>query len=568
MNWKDKDKWWRFDLSNIKGDLFGGLTAGIVAIPLVLAFGDQSGLGAIAGIYGAIGLSILGSLFGGVPTHINGPTAPMTVVTVIIVSTIQARYPGVDGGISLNGLAIIFFIFALSGILQILFGILKIGTFIKYIPYPVISGFMSGIGLLIILQQLHPIAGLNAHHFTWDIVEGLPEIVTGFSLKSFVIATSTIVIIYLIQKFNKKISGPLIGLIIMTSIVVLFKLDLTTLAEIPQTIPKIRTDAFSILSFTREEFFNIILLNALTLATLGAIDTLLTALIADKLTKTRHESNKELVGQGIGNFFVGLIGGIPGAGASIRTVVNIRSGGKTRLSGIFSGLFLLGVLLGLGSLVAYIPKSVLAGILITVGVAIIDKKAFRRFKRIPKADAIVMIIVMLMTIFVGLLQAVLVGVFLSLFLILRKVDNMSVKDVFNGGKSSVRLKQFWIKDKNQIKIYNESVYIKKLYGPIYFGMTSYFQQLIREIPDTKYLVIKMEKVPYIDQSGLNVFKDLIKEMKRRNIVVLITNLRNQPKQQLMKFRIIDKRIPTSHLFDNMDQCVGYLKAKLFEDKED
>jgi SulP family sulfate permease len=362
--------------ASLKGDIFGGVTAGIVALPLALAFGVQSGLGASAGLYGAMILGLLAAVFGGTNTQISGPTGPMTVVSATVVAAAIAKYGQIE---SAMGVIILTFLFA--GIFQILFGVLKIGKYIKYIPYPVLSGFMSGIGVIIIIFQFFPVLGLPSPGKIFTVFKDLPEAVSILNPVSLGITIATILIIYLFPKLSKVVPGTLVALILITLISFFFSLETPLIGDMPKGLPALKIGSLSGISFSD---FSMILLPAITLAGLGAIDTLLTSVVADNLTRTRHNSNKELIGQGIGNMVSSLFGGIPGAGATMRTVVNVKSGGKTRLSGIIHALLLFIILLGLGKYVAFIPLAALAGVLITVGIGIVDVRGMKNHVQYAK----------------------------------------------------------------------------------------------------------------------------------------------------------------------------------------
>ncbi|HQV06847.1 MAG TPA: SulP family inorganic anion transporter, partial [Chitinophagaceae bacterium] len=310
-----------------KGDFFGGLTAGIVALPLALAFGVQSGLGAAAGLYGAIFVGLLASIFGGTPSQISGPTGPMTVISAATVALFISQSS--DGSVTAVMGAIIAS-FVLAGIFQILMGIFKIGSLIKFIPYPVISGFMSGIGVIIILLQIFPAIGLASPPTTIDVVKEIVPALQSIDTWALVYSALTILIIYLFPKITKAVPSTLVALIAVTILSVILNKDVPIIGDIPQGLPPIHLDGLLNID---AKYYTMILEAAATLAALGAIDSLLTSVVADNVTKTKHNSNKELIGQGIGNSVAGIFGGLPGAGATMRTLVNIRSGGRHKISG-------------------------------------------------------------------------------------------------------------------------------------------------------------------------------------------------------------------------------------------
>ncbi len=303
--------------SNLRGDFFGGLTAGVVALPLALAFGLQSGMGAISGLYGAIVIGVIAAWFGGTPTQISGPTGPMTVVSAVVISTaIDA-----NGGSLEAALGTIIAIFLLAGIFQILLGVFRIGQYIRYMPYPVVSGFMSGIGVIIIVLQIFPFFGHTSPKKILDIFSELPSIIGSINFDSVYLALATIATIYLFPRITKLIPSALVALIVLTIVSTVMGLNVSIIGDIPEGLPSLKIDSLMGVDWSNPM---ILVIPALTLAALGTIDSLLTSIVADNMTKTRHSSNKELIGQGLGNMGAALIGGIPGAGATMRTVVNIN----------------------------------------------------------------------------------------------------------------------------------------------------------------------------------------------------------------------------------------------------
>jgi Sulfate permease and related transporters (MFS superfamily) len=417
------------NISNLRGDFFGGLTAGVVALPLALAFGLQSGMGAIAGLYGAIAIGMIAAWFGGTPTQISGPTGPMTVVSAVVISTaIQA-----NGGSLEAAMGTIIAIFLLAGVFQILLGVFKIGQYIRYMPYPVVSGFMSGIGVIIIVLQIFPFLGHNSPKEILHIFSELPSIIHDINTASVGLALATIATIYIFPRLTKLIPSALVALIGLTLVSTLMQLDVKIIGDIPEGLPALKIDTIFNIDLSNPM---LLIIPALTLAALGTIDSLLTSIVADNMTKTQHNSNKELIGQGLGNIGAAMIGGIPGAGATMRTVVNINSGGKTRLSGVIHSFALLIVLLGAGAYARLIPLPVLAGILITVGIGIIDYKGFKHILHVPKTDSIVMLVVLVMTVFVDLLQAVAVGMVFASVLFMKKMSDIVEQNSVTGSVDS------------------------------------------------------------------------------------------------------------------------------------
>ncbi len=553
----------RFDFSNLKGDLFGGITAGIVALPLALAFGEQTELGAIAGLYGAIAIGILAAIFGGTPTQISGPTAPMTVVSAIVIME-AIHYTG-----SLEkAFPIIIATFFLAGLLEMLLGVFRAGRYIKYIPYPVVSGFMSGIGVIIVISQVFPFFGASPPPGgSLGVVKNLGSIPTAINWYDVLIASLTIAIIYAIPRITKIVPSTLVALIIV-SLGAFFTLtngqlaviDDSTPGGVPTGLPDLHLGFLGVFADTNH--LMLVFEFALTLALLGAIDSLLTSIVADNLTKTKHDSNQELIGQGIGNMSAALIGGLPGAGATMRTVINANSGGKTKLSGIIAGLLLLAILLGLGPLVGNIPNAVLAGILITVGIGIIDYKGLRHLRSMPRADGVVMVMVLILTVFVGLLEAVAIGMVMAALLFMKKIA-----DVVDHNTSTAPLRDFarevaWADEGDIIDRIGDQVYIKHLDGPLFFGFASRFQDMIKALPNIEVVVIRMDKVPYMDQSGLYAMEEAVQDLQTQRITVVFTGLHGQPKEMLKRFNLVPGLVEKEHIFDTFEACMSWLNTHI------
>lgn len=426
--------------SNIKGDAFGGITAGVVALPLALAFGVSSGLGPSAGLYGAIFISFFAALFGGTNTQISGPTAPMTAVSMVVISGIIAAN---DGDLSM-ALPAILTVFLIAGLSQVGLGVLGLGKYIKYIPYPVVSGFMTAIGVIILLTQILPSLGYSpkedvefvnqfkaqaeevilesilkdeagddvlvlenfqntidrASSITQDDIlkesktlaskeasgtigalKLMPRALQNINWLELLLALGTVFIIYGFKRITTVVPSTLVALVVMSGIAIGFGLSYKPIEEIPSGLPVLQLEIFTKFKLTTITPY---IFTGFTLALLGAIDSLLTSIVADNMTKTKHNPNKELIGQGIGNSIAAVFGGIPGAGATIRTVVNIDSGGKTKLSGMIAGVMLLFILLALGPIASKIPAAVLSGILITVGIGVMDYKGLRAIPSLPK----------------------------------------------------------------------------------------------------------------------------------------------------------------------------------------
>lgn len=544
-----------YDTKYLKGDITGGLVAGIVALPLALAFGVQSGLGAISGLYGAIAIGILAALFGGTKTQASGPTGPMTVVSATLVAT------AIDFTGSLeSAMGIIILSFLVGGLLQIIFGFINIAGYIKYFPYPVISGFMSGVGLIIIILQIFPFVGLDSAKSTIKVMSDLPRLFSDFNWQALVLGAMTVLIYYVFPKINKTIPSALVALIAVSVFSYFINWDVPIIGEIPSGLPSLQIEG--LFSIDSDAYF-MVLEYGLVLAVLGSIDSLLTSVIADNMTKTKHNSNRELIGQGIGNMVAALIGGIPGAGATKGTVVNINNGGKTRLSGALHGTFLLAVLLGLSSLAAYIPLAVLAGILIPIGFKIIDTRGLKHIKVMPKADSVVLIIVLLWTTFGSLIQAVGIGVTLAALLFMKRASDIGEKGMEVGTLAGFSGERPWLDEESFYERFKDQVFIKHLNGPLFFGFTSYFQDQVKNIGENiKILVIRMDRVPHIDQSGVYALETIIFDLAQKNVKTVLTGLREQPKQLIESIDIIPDLVPEEQVFPKVEDSFLWIAREL------
>ncbi len=537
--------------SHLRGDIFGGITAGIIALPLALAFGVQSGMGPAAGLYGAIALGFFAALFGGTPTQVSGPTGPMTVISTVIITQAVASAGNIH-----SAMGIILTTFLLAGAFQIILGLLRIGQYVRYIPYPVISGFMSGIGVIIIIFQLYPILGQASPHTTFDVVSTIGPALLNINWYSLGVGACTIAIIYLFPYITRKVPSLLIALIAMTALSFFMKLPISTIGDIPQTLPAFQFSTF--LNFPFLQDYKLVLIPALTLAALGVIDTLLTSVVADNLTRTRHNSNIELVGQGIGNMFSALIGGLPGAGATMRTVVNIRSGGTTRLSGMIHSVMLLAILLGLSEYATQIPQAVLAGILISVGINIIDYKGLKHIPHVPATDSLVMAIVFFMTVFVDLLQAVIVGLVLASVLFMKKMGEINAQKTRGNYLEKLKEDRDWPQDEPRIPDdLFEQIYVKQLYGPLFFGFTSQFQGLVNALPAVKIVIVRMNLVPYMDQTGLYAIEDAVLYLQNQGVKIALTEVQEQPLDMMKRINLIPGLISEDMLFEKFHDAVRW-----------
>ncbi len=606
--------------SNLRGDAFGGLTAGIVALPLALAFGVSSGLGPSAGLYGAIFISFFAALFGGTNTQISGPTAPMTAVSMLVI----AGLIGANNGDVNKALPAILTVFLLAGLMQIGLGAVGIGKYIRYIPYPVVSGFMTAIGVMILVTQFLPALGyypkeddeyverfkpeaeevildkilkeeagegiLVLEDFKETIkraeniseeeirleavtlaqsnasgvvgaIKSLPRAIKNINYLELILCVFTIVIIYGFKRITTAVPSTLVALLVVSGAAYGFGLPYRPIEEIPSGFPipnlTIITD-FSLMAITPYIF------TALSLAFLGAIDSLLTSVVADNMTKTRHNPNKELVGQGIGNSIAAFFGGIPGAGATIRTVVNINAGGKTRLSGMIAGVLLLVVLLALGPIASQIPAAVLAGILITVGIGVMDYRGLKAIPSMPKIEVLIMFLVLVLSVVWDLVYAVGIGLVLASLTFMKKMGDVTASESriesYQGLKSN-NLNQLWKDERSFPKELKEEIFIKHLNGPVFFGSTSELQQLAKQIPDSAtHVILRMDRVPYMDQSGVYTLEEIILGLEQKGIKTHIVGIQKQPLYLAKSIDIIPDLVPEDCVFDDFESSIEYLKS--------
>jgi SulP family sulfate permease len=537
-----------YDFKNLKGDLSGGIVAGIIALPLALAFGVQSGLGAAAGLYGAIAVGVFAALFGGTATQASGPTGPMTVVSAAIVMFAIESAGSIE-----EGLGIVLMCFLAGGLFQIALGLMGVGRYIRYFPYPVVSGFMSGVGLIIVFLQLWPLMGSASPKSTLKVFTHISEPLAAINWAAIALGVVTLVVNYTFPLLTKKVPSVLVALLVGTGAALALGLDVPVIGDIPTGFPPIRIGELLTVS---PKHYVFIIQSGITLALLGSIDSLLTSVIADNITKDRHDSKRELIGQGIGNVVAALFGGIPGAGATKGTVVAIKSGAKTRLSGVTHGLFQLVALLGLGTLVSYIPLCVLAGLLISVGVAIIDYKGFKHLLDVPRADAVVMIVVLVWTVFGNLIHAVAAGVVLASVLFMKQASDLAEAETT---LTSLDPEPVWDDESTIAEDASSEVYIKHLYGPLFFGFSSGFRAMTDELPDdAKTLIVRMERVPYIDQSGLYALEDTIHKLSKEGKTIGLSGLQAQPADMLRRIELIPNLVPEEFVFETFSDCKDWL----------
>ncbi len=527
-----------------RGDLTGGVTAAVVALPLALAFGNAAlgPGGAIYGLYGAIITGFLAALFGGTPAQVSGPTGPMSVTVAGVVSSLAAV--GTSRELSQGDmLAMVMAAVVLGGLLQILMGLLRLGRYITLVPYSVVSGFMSGIGVIILCLQIGPLFGISSQG---GVVSSLQMVSNNFTPNPAAVAVgmATLVMVFAApRRVTKVIPSPLLGLLLITPLALwLFPEDLPRIGSIPE----------GGLSFSAPNWSNhlpLLLKAGLVLAVLGAIDSLLTSLVADNISQSRHRSDRELVGQGIANSISGLFSGLPGAGATMRTVINIRSGGRTPLSGMTHSVVLLILLLGAGPLAEGIPTALLAGILIKVGLDIVDWGFLLRAHRLSFKTALVMWGVLLMTVFWDLIGAVLVGMFVANLLTIESLTHHQLGNMNTGtGHLSTQ-------EQNLMKRCGDDLILFRMQGPLSFGAAKGISERMMLVRQYKVLLLDITDVPHLGVTASLAIERMVKEAERQQRRVLVTGASGKVKQRLAQFGI-------KHLIDErheaLDQAANWI----------
>ena len=494
--------------NNIRGDIYGGLTAAVVALPLAMAMGVASGVGPIAGMYGAIFVGFFAAMFGGTPAQVSGPTGPMTVV----MAAIFIQYTGMFPDDPAQGAALAFTVVMMGGLFQIVFGLLKLGRYIQLVPHPVVSGFMTGIGVIIILLQFGPLLGQAAGSRPLEAALSIPDNINLLDSTSLILGLIALVVVFGIPKFLPKVNqlapSPLLALIVGTLAYLLFIPAGSTpiIGEIPTGFPEFRYPTIE---------FDLLLqmiASGLTLAGLGAIDSLLTSLVADNVTRTQHKSDRELIGQGIGNTIAGMFGGLPGAGATMRTVVNVKAGGRTPISGALHAVILLAIVLGAGTLASDIPKAVLAGILIKVGVDIIDWDYLKRLKTAPKAGIVIMLTVLTVTVAVDLLLAVGIGMVMASFLFMQRITDMqiaSMKTITKPGDSSIYERALTQQETEIMEQANGQIMLFHMRGAMSFSSAKSIVRRHSMIAGYQIMLLDLSDVPNIDFTTTRALEDII-----------------------------------------------------------
>ncbi|QIZ70797.1 bicarbonate transporter BicA [Oxynema aestuarii] len=547
----------RINLSNVRGDLFGGVTAAVIALPMALAFGVASGAGAQAGLYGAVLVGFFASLFGGTPTLISEPTGPMTVIMTAIVASLTAANPE-------NGMAMAFTVVMMGGLFQILLGSLGLGKYITLMPYTVVSGFMSGIGLILIVLQIAPFLGHGSVGGVLATLQKVPELISTMNPAEATLGVMTVAILWLMpSKWGRLVPPQLVALILGTVLSLFFFGDIDAIRRIgnqgegiPTGLPSMQMPFFTLAQIRT------MLVDAMILGMLGAIDALLTSTIADSLTRTHHNSNKELIGQGIGNIMSGLFGGLPGAGATMGTVVNIQTGGRTALSGLTRAIVLMVVILGAADLTETIPMAVLAGIALKVGIDIIDWSFLKRAHHVSWKGALIMYGVIALTVLVDLMVAVGVGVFVANVLTIQRLSDLQAKDVkaITDADDEILLED---EEKALLQEADGRVLLFHLSGPMIFGVSKAISREQAVVDNYDVLILDLSDVPLLGVTSSLAIENAIQEAREKGCQVFIVGATGKIKKRLEKFGILDLIPPQNLLMDRrvaLREAVAFVKG--------
>nr|WP_242531393.1 SulP family inorganic anion transporter [Vibrio alginolyticus] len=548
----------RFEDINFKGDVFGGVTTAIISLPLALAFGVASGAGAEAGLWGAIMVGLFASLFGGSNTLISEPTGPMTVIMTAVLTSMMAKYPE-------TGMAMTFTVVMMAGAFQILLGTLKLGKYVTLMPYSVISGFMSGIGVILIILQLSPLMGYAAPSGgVLGTLSALPETISNLKFSELFLGLLTLGILFFFPKqYRKYVPAQLVALVAVTLLsVILFDTeDIRRIGEIPAGLPSL------VAPYIDTDMFVEMVIDALVLGTLGCIDTLLTAVIGDSLTRKEHDSDKELRGQGLANMISGLFGALPGAGATMGTVTNIQVGARSPLSGVIRALMLALVVLVAGGLTEPIPMAVLAGIAVYVGFNILDWSFIQRAHKVSFSGMAVMYGVMLLTVFVDLIVAVGLGVFISNIIIIERLSReqaRQVKAISDADEDDVPLTD---SERGLLDRANGKVLFFYLSGPMIFSVSKAISRQHSSISDYDVMILDLTDVPMIDVTVGLALENAIKDALDANCAVYLLCPNERTREQLEKFHVIDL-VPDENMYqfryEALNAAVAHVEADQYQ----
>ena len=550
-----------YDLQTFRGDVFGGITAAVVGLPVALAFGVASGLGAVAGIYGAISVGFFAAVFGGTRSQISGPTGPMAVAMAVIVTT------------HAESLAEAFTIAIMAGLIQILLGVLRIGRFVAYTPYSVISGFMSGIGIIIILLQTLPFLGAKvAEGGPLGAVKSWPDVIPAINFGAFAIAAVTLAVGVFWPSRLRQYLPPTLAALLAGTLLSLLRFDGTlvfgvvpVIGDVPSGLPDIQLPELAVGTLARS------VQPALIIALLGSIDSLLTSLVADAMTRTRHNPNRELIGQGIGNMAAGFIGGLPGAGATMGTVVNIRAGGSTQVSGVLRAAILLALVLGLGKYVEEIPHAALAGILMKVGWDIIDWRFLTRIHRVQREHLLVMVITLLLTVFLDLVTAVAIGLIAAGMASARVLERLELDSVISvpllDRSFLYEQKEFDLKAEDEegeeeVDPFSARVGMVALRGSFSVASSNKLVNTISlDIQEHEVVIFDFTDTVSVDDSAALVVEQLIDVAMDEDTECIVMGLAGRPATTLYALNVL-RRVPEDHIVETLDDAREIAKQLL------
>lgn len=545
---------------HVWSDVLAGLTVAMVVLPMALAFGVASGLGAIAGMWSAVAAGLIAGPLSGSAWSVGGPTGPITLQILSIAQTHQLPDGAPDA-------VFIFTTIALAGVILIVLGFLKLGQFIKFTPYSVVSGFMTGLGILYMLLQLNPFLGLPGARSISAALTELPSTLMHASLPAVGIGVLTLVIVIIWPKLSPVpwLPSPLIGLFMGTVVTVLFGLDIPKIGDVPTGLPELFLPDLHLIQSA--------FVPAAALAGLCIFDSLLTCLIIDNMTGTHHNSDRELVAQGSANLFSGLVGGMGGATNTMPCVVNIQSGARTRLAAMTMGLVLLSFIFGLGPLAASIPLSALAGILLKAGYDILDMRVLPVVRRLPTSDLMVFGLVVFMTVFWNLLSAMAMGLAVAFF--------RFVKDQADRYKADLNQRDEDIKQEEEDLIFafardharkishnganmgeisgrfehivRDRILIVRPHGPLFFGAIDWLNETVEHLEGKDVLIIRCRWLDELDLSGAYALSDLIEAANCRGVAVLTTGMTPRTRQILADLNELS-RLEEDHI------CVHFTEA--------
>jgi sulfate permease len=529
-------------------DLMAGIIVGIVAIPLAVAFGIASGVGPTEGLVTAIIAGFIISFFGGSRVQIGGPTGAFIVI--------------VYGIIQQHGLAGLLIATIMAGIMLILMGVFKLGNIIKFVPYPVIIGFTAGIAVTIFSTQIKDLFGLDIDNLPANFVDKWIVYFKNISetnLVTLLLGVFSILIIVLVPKISKKIPGSLVAIVVMTVAVWLLNSSETfghiktigDIYQLPSGIPSPKMPTLTLAEGTTIIDLMVQLFPAaFTIAMLGAIESLLSAMVADGVIADKHNSNTELVGQGIANIVTPLFGGIPATGAIARTMTNINNGGRSPIAGIIHAVTLLLVLLFLGKLVGYIPMACLAGVLVVVSYNMSGWRSIVALRKMPMSDNAVMWITIVLTVVFDLTIAIEIGLLLSVVLFLKRTSEATSIKIF-GSEIDPNIESDLELHEEKLLV-PEGVAVYEIDGPYFFGVANKFDEIMtRMSKPPRVRIIRMRRVPFIDSTGLHNLENLCIQSRRQGSIVILSGVTMQVRKTLLKAKF-DDIIPEDHICSHIN----------------